>query len=182
MKRIVIFLLIIFSCQLLFAQEKAIEYKPFKFNVTLGQTNGRVRGGLATPFDNKFFYLEAQYAINKYFSFGAQLGGAFSYAGTSFLTCNYYFLNNHILRYYFGAGLGNFNYESAPVQINRFGGMLRTGVEIGHFRTGIEYNNSFPFHDPDSHSGAYGINKYWGFTFGFSIGGGLKKTSPSTAL
>jgi len=58
---------------------------------------------------------------------------------------------------------------------NKFGGMIRAGVETGHFRAGIEYNlvPSTTLKDSyDPNKTEKSKNGYLGIKIGFFLGGG----------
>ena len=59
--------------------------------------------------------------------------------------------------------------------------MLRAGVELGKFRMGAEYN-FIPSSNLQNTSGEIigeAINQYFGFTFGFYVGGGRWRNTPN---
>jgi hypothetical protein len=63
---------------------------------------------------------------------------------------------------------------------SKFGGMVRAGFELGHFRLGVEYNliPSTKITGDDGAGGTYSVtakNSYLGFKAGFFFGGGRKK-------
>ena len=70
-------------------------------------------------------------------------------AGSYLATGDYYFTSN-MVRPFAGVGAGLFSLASASLDPNtnggvsgaksKFGGMVRAGAEIGHFRVGVEYN------------------------------------------
>ena len=57
--------------------------------------------------------------------------------------------------------------------------MLRAGIELGRFRMGAEYNFIPPSNLQDTSGAVIGeaINQYFGFTFGFYVGGGRWRKS-----
>jgi hypothetical protein len=63
---------------------------------------------------------------------------------------------------------------------SEFGGMLRAGIEAGHFRIGLEYNmvpkTTFEGYDSDGNyrTGLTSSNSYIGIKIGACIGGGKK--------
>lgn len=91
-------------------------------------------------------------------------------------TIDYYF-NNKNVRPFIGAGGGIYNLVSVEATsgsngsiqipaVTKFGGMLRAGLEIWHFRAGFHYNFI-------SKSGKVN-NSYYGVTLGIVFGGGVK--------
>lgn len=108
-------------------------------------------------------------------------------------TLNYYINNgNSRVAPYIGAGFGyyalsNIQVEDTNIDDDDIGNleasfawapMIRAGVELGKFRLGAEYN-FVPSSDLQNVSGQVvgeAINQYFGFTFGFFVGGGRWET------
>jgi len=155
----------------------AITYRLFKVDIMLGlwpnSSNNSNNGSVS-------FAVEPHYRLSEQFIMGLNIKGTgitLSDTYSSFLiTGDYYF--NHGKRessvlLFTGAGLGvvtytytSFNIFSTnnpgPVSSSNLGGLIRAGLETGHFRGTFEYNitgNSY---------------QYPSFTFGFFFGGGKK--------
>lgn len=104
-------------------------------------------------------------------------------------TLNYYFNNgNSRVAPYIGAGFGyyalsNIEIEDTNIDDDDIGDleasfawapMIRAGVELGKFRLGAEFN-FVPSSDLQNVSGQVvgeAVNQYFGFTLGFTLGGG----------
>jgi hypothetical protein len=181
------------------AQES--DLKPFKCDVSLGYAipaGSGSKGGI-------LFVVEPKYAVMSKLSVGLRLEGALmarfggSYdmygdpqdvsvkASSSYLaTADYYFTDNYKLRPF--AGIGGGAFLLAGIESNassdqassgaKLGAMLRAGVEISHFRVGVEYNlvpkTTFVGYDSngDEVSGLTSKNSYIGIKIGACIGGG----------
>lgn len=68
-------------------------------------------------------------------------------SGSYVATADYYFTNNYSFRPFIGGGAGVFslvfddsNYDDDVVTATKFGGLIRVGGEVKHFRFGVEYN------------------------------------------
>lgn len=104
-------------------------------------------------------------------------------------TANYFFNNgNSRVAPYIGAGFGY--YALANVEVKEpsstssgsgdleadfvWAPMIRAGIELAKFRLGAEYNIVPPSNLQDVNGQVIGeaINQYFGFTLGFTIGGG----------
>jgi outer membrane protein X len=106
-------------------------------------------------------------------------------AGSYLLTGDYYFTSNTV-RPFAGAGVGLFSLAAASANEtdgsiaaakSKFGGMLRAGVEISHFRIGVEYNlvgNTDLKSVTDNSTIGTSKNSYIGIKIGAVIGGGKK--------
>lgn len=106
-------------------------------------------------------------------------------AGSYLLTGDYYFSDNYSFRPFGGIGAGIFSLASAEVTStseavsggSKFGGMIRGGFEMKHFRLGIEYNivpktNIIGFDSDGNEATLKSKNGYLGLKLGFCIGGG----------
>lgn len=117
--------------------------------------------------------------------YDGEVSGNASIAGT----INYYF-NNGSSRVapYIGAGFGYYSLASIDLQDTNFdeaeignleadfawAPMVRAGIELAKFRLGAEYN-FVPTSNLQNISGdviGEAINQYFGFTLGFTLGGG----------
>lgn len=184
MKKLV-FSLVLLSTMLLTKAQSTL-YKPFKVDISVGDaipSGSGSKGGV-------LFAFEPKYAINDNITLGLRLEGAVTargfvdqygdmvqgeaHASASYLiTGDYYFTTSYV-RPFAGIGVGIYNWAGATADENgntvvtaaqtSFGIAPRVGVEIGHFRLGIEYNVA----------GKTGIinNNYLGIKAGFCIGGG----------
>ncbi|HSC52028.1 MAG TPA: hypothetical protein VLC98_00290 [Phnomibacter sp.] len=164
-------------------------FKPFKVDMSLGGAlpingTGNARGGGISS-------IEPKYAITDQFALGLRMemamlgrfitnnqdryGEGDLLANSSYLFTGDYYFNNQKCRPFMGAGAGlyqivgailndNISFESIFFA-NKFGGMVRSGFEAGHFRLGAEYN-LIPKTRLSQH------NHYIGFKVGFCIGGG----------
>ena len=105
-------------------------------------------------------------------------------AASYVLTGDYYFSSNTV-RPFAGAGVGLFSLAAASADEtnggvatakSKFGGLLRVGAEISHFRVGIEYNLVGKTDLKDASNATIGSSKnsYIGIKIGGVIGGGRK--------
>lgn len=164
-------------------------YKPFKVDMGLGYAHPQGKGNKA----GALLYLEPKVNLLDKLSVGirteatAMARGYINVNNTSvtgdaglslsFLgTADYYFINR-VVRPYIGAGAGIYNLvgvvatssDGGSVNIpaeTKFGGMVRAGLEIWHFRIGLEYNMI--------QKSALTDNNYLGIKFGIVFGGGVK--------
>lgn len=186
------------------SQEKeAAEYKPFKVDVSVGYAipGGKgAKGGI-------LFAVEPKYAVISNLSVGLRMEGAvvarFSgydengdvmdasvkASGSYLATGDYYFNTGSSFRPFTGAGAGIFSIASVEVNSTsgevsggtKFGGMVRSGFELSHFRFGFEYNivpkTKFDGFDENGNptTGLTSNNSYIGIKIGAVIGGGRKK-------
>ncbi len=182
-----------------FAQEE-VELKPFKVDVSLGYA---IPGGSGSK-GGVLFAVEPKYAVMPNLAVGLRMEGAvvarFSgydangdianadvNASASYLaTGDYYFKDNYSFRPFAGAGVGLFSLAAANISAtggesagtsSKFGGMVRAGLEAGHFRFGIEYNivPSSMLDGFDANGNPAKIeskNSYLGIKLGVCIGGG----------
>lgn len=189
---------ILFLCAVAIANA---QFKPFKFDLSTGYAipSGKgAKGGI-------LFVGEPKYAVIPNLSVGLRFEVAVmargmadaqgnvaevdvKAAGSYLATGDYYFTSNTV-RPFAGAGAGIFSLASASVNNttgsagagSKFGGMVRTGVEISHFRIGLEYN-IVPSTDVEVYDAASGEtttgkakNSYIGIKIGATIGGGRIK-------
>jgi len=176
----------------------AQDFKPFKVNLSLGYAKpagpGASGGVLVSA--------EPKYGWNDYIDFGFRMEGAMmaravmindeagegeiKFSGSYLLTTTMLLTDTYVRPYVgFGAGL----YRSAGMGVsadaanpegdvameasNKFGGMLRAGLKMGHFVLGAEYNlvpsTKYSLSTGDK---IKGTNSYLGVKLGFDIGGG----------
>lgn len=180
------------------AQSKT-DLKPFKVDVSLGYA---IPGGTGAK-SGVLFAIEPKYAVISNLSLGLRMEAAviarFSgydaegtvnsasvkAAGSYLATGDYYFSDNYSLRPFAGAGAGIFSLASAEFDSDqgvisggtKFGGMVRTGIEMKHFRLGVEYNivpkTTFTGFDSNGDEAKLtSKNGYIGIKLGVCIGGG----------
>jgi len=182
-----------------FTAASAQDFKPFKVNASLGYAKPAgpgASGGLLVS-------LEPKYGWNEFLDFGFRIEGGImgralvvdgvssdtelKMAASYVLTSNLNFSSGYVKPFVgLGAGLfqtagmsifsGSGEEEGGDVQVqagNKFGGMARAGVKIGHFVLGAEYN-LIPATRYSLNSGeaVRGTNSYLGIKLGFDIGGG----------
>jgi outer membrane protein X len=180
------------------------EFKPFKVDVSLGYA---IPGGTGAK-GGVLFVVEPKYAVIPSVSVGLRMEAAVmargtvdangnaanvdvKAAGSYLLTGDYYFTQNTV-RPFAGAGLGIYSLAAASANSDgttsastsassKFGEMVRAGVEISHFRFGLEYN-IVPKTTVETINGMTGgkttyttKNGYLGIKIGICIGGGKIK-------
>ena len=199
MKKITFGILLLSAVVVGNAQEQ--HFKPFKVDLSTGYAipSGKgAKGGI-------LFVGEPKYAVIPNLSVGlrfevaimargmADASGNVSEvdvkaAGSYLATGDYYFMQSTV-RPFAGAGLGIYSLASASANNttasagagSKFGEMVRGGVEISHFRFGLEYNIVPSTNEEaiDAQSGeTYTVkakNSYVGIKLGFTIGGGKIK-------
>jgi hypothetical protein len=200
MKKITFSILLLTTVFIANAQQ---EFKPFKVDVSLGYA---IPGGTGAK-GGVLFVVEPKYAVIPNLSVGLRMEAAVmargtvdangnaadvdvKAAGSYLLTGDYYFTQNTV-RPFAGAGLGIYSLAAASANSDgvsssasastKFGEMVRAGVEIGHFRIGVEYNivPSTKLETVNMSTGAKTTyttkNGYAGIKLGFCIGGGRIK-------
>jgi opacity protein-like surface antigen len=173
-------------------------FKPFKVDVSLGYA---IPGGSGAK-GGVLFAFEPKYAVANSITLGLRMEAAIvargfsgtgdeidevdvKAAGSYLLTGDYYFTENRSFRPFAGAGAGIFSLAAASIYDNgnsaavgassKFGGLIRTGFEAGHFRLGVEYNMV-----PNTNLATEGSekviskNSYIGIKLGVCIGGGSR--------
>ena len=194
MKKIVLSFLMLASVAIANAQ---YEFKPFKVDVSLGYA---IPGGEGAK-GGVLFVIEPKYAVIPNLSVGLRMelavmarGTVDAYgnsadvdvkaAGSYLVTGDYYFTSNTV-RPFAGAGLGIYSLAAASVAnentsagaSSKFGEMIRAGVEISHFRVGLEYNivpkTTMEYINSNGVKTTTSMkNGYIGIKVGFCIGGG----------
>jgi outer membrane protein X len=184
---------IIITCLAIFAQaQKKNSFKPFKVDLAIGYA---IPGGSGSK-GGVVLALEPKYALNDNLTLGLRLETALTARGAvdasgmevtgdikgmgSYFATADYFFNTHKFRPFVGAGLGvvniaaaSFDTQSSQIDAEdvqastNFGFMPRVGFELGHFRTGLEYNIMGKTGDIN--------NNYLGIKLGFFFGGGRLK-------
>ena len=182
--------------------QDAVYLKPFKVDLSIGYA---IPGGEGTK-GGIIFAFEPKYAVIPNLAVGLRMEGAIiakfsgydedgnamntkvKAAGSYLATGDYYFTGNFALRPFAGVGAGIFSL--AGIEMNsssenisggsKFGGMVRGGIEAGHFRLGLEYNivpkTTFEGYDSDGNyvTGLTSSNNYIGIKLGAFIGGGKR--------
>lgn len=194
MKRVSLIILSLCAVVIVNAQE----FKPFKVDISTGYAipSGKgAKGGV-------LFAIEPKYAVMDALSLGLRMEAAVMARGYDLnntngdasvdvkaaasyvLTGDYYFSSNTV-RPFAGAGIGLFSLAAASADEtnggvatakSKFGGLLRVGAEISHFRVGIEYNLVGKTDLKDASNATIGSSKnsYIGIKIGGVIGGGRK--------
>ncbi len=182
------------------AKSQESDLKPFKVDISLGYA---IPGGKGAK-GGVLFAVEPKYAVLSSVSLGLRMEGAvvarFSgydengdamdasvkASGSYLVTGDYYFTDNYSFRPFAGGGAGIFSLASAELNSNsgevssgtKFGGMIRAGFELSHFRLGLEYNlipkTTFTGYDENGEitTGLTSKNGYIGIKVGVCIGGG----------
>ena len=190
---------ILFLSSVVFAKAQDAEFKPFKVDLALGYA---IPGGTGAK-GGVLFALEPKYAVIPNVSVGLRMEGAVMVrghvdangnaedlsakaAGSYLVTGDYYFTSTTV-RPFAGLGLGIYSLATASSDNNgttssasagsKFGEMVRAGVEIAHFRVGLEYNIvPKTKYEVVASNGAKSElsskNGYIGIKLGFFIGGG----------
>ena len=179
-------------------------FKPFKVDVAFGgaiPSGSGAKGGV-------LFAIEPKYAVMDQLAVGLRMEAALTARGfvssdgesaqadvkasSSYLATGDYYFSNNTFRPFAGVGAGIFRLAAAKfdngeggsdelfASSSKFGGMVRAGFELSHFRLGIEYNliSSTKITGDDGAGGTYTVsakNSYMGLKAGFFFGGGRKK-------
>ena len=203
MKKIAFSILLLTSVVFAKAQTES-PFKPFKFDVSIGYAEP---GGTGAK-GGVLFAMEPKYEVIPNLSVGARYEIAIMVRGqidnststtnvtakgaASYLVTGDYYFTQTKARPFAGLGLGIYTLASASATSNgtttstasagggsKFGQMVRGGVELSHFRFGVEYN-IVPSTKVDMvnssgvHSTASAKNGYLGIKVGICIGGGRK--------
>ncbi len=191
MKIFSILFLFVLITKLAISQSLEKEFKPFKVDLSMGYANPQGSGSKA----GVLVAIEPSYALMDQFSIGFRLESAamaraalFSSeayaigdvsANISYLITSDYYFTKCGFRPLIGAGFGLYSLAAITASSNsveidiptshKFGFMLRTGFEVGHFRAGVEYN----------FIGRDGLlkNSYLGAKLGVVFGGGRYKAT-----
>jgi hypothetical protein len=194
MKKIVLSFLMLASVAIANAQ---YEFKPFKVDVSLGYA---IPGGEGAK-GGVLFVIEPKYAVIPNLSVGLRMEAAImargradaaginsevdvKAAGSYLVTGDYYFTSSKA-RPFAGAGLGIYSLAAASTEDegasvssgSKFGEMIRAGVELSHFRVGLEYNivpkTTMEYINSNGEKTTTSMkNGYIGIKVGFCIGGG----------
>lgn len=199
MKKISLFLVLVTIGSFSAIAQSESDLKPFKVDVSVGYA---IPGGSGAK-GGVLFAIEPKYAVMSTLSVGLRMEGAviarFSgyntdgsvnnasvkAAGSYLATGDYYFSDNYSFRPFAGAGAGIFKLANAEFNSNeegvssgsKFGGMIRAGFELSHFRFGVEYNivPKTTFNGYDTNGDVTKMtskNGYLGIKIGVCIGGG----------
>jgi hypothetical protein len=207
MKRFLMISVAVLNMTLAKAQSSGGAFSPFKVDIAFG---GAIPSGTGAK-GGVLFALEPKYAVMPQLSVGLRLEAALTARGfeandgssasakvaasSSYLATGDYYFSNNTFRPFVGAGVGIFQLASASFdnsQIDgtvgtgsatKFGGMIRAGFELSHFRLGIEYNligkSSESTTESDGNGNTFtstvsSKNSYLGLKLGFFFGGGRK--------
>ena len=180
-------------------------FKPFKVDVAIGAaipSGEGAKGGV-------LFAIEPKYAVMDQLAIGLRIEAALTARGfaspdgesahadvkasSSYLVTGDYYFSNKYFRPFAGVGAGIFSLAAASADFgdgsgstellassSKFGGLIRAGFELGHFRLGVEYNligsTTIPLTDGTNNFGTIkSKNSYLGIKTGFFFGGGRKK-------
>ena len=185
---------------------KAQSFSPFKVDLAIGaaipQGSG-AKGGV-------LFSLEPKYAVIQRLSVGMRIEAAVMARGfqasdgfstsadvaasASYLLTSDYYYTNLSFRPFTGVGVGMYSFASASVNNQgvggssgaRFGTMVRSGFEAGHFRMAFEYNivgktsQTTVDGSGNTKTTITSRNNYMGIKIGFFFGGGRRKEQTGT--
>lgn len=178
--------------------QKTDEYNPIKVDISLGYAmpggTGAKGGGL--------FSAEPKYEVIKNLAVGLRMEIAIMArgianssttnnleikgSGSYLATGDYYFSSTRSFRPFAGVGIGLYRLAAATTAnsgsdvskvTSKFGEMIRAGMEIGHFRLGVEYNfvpDAEMYLSSSSSTKATFKNGYMGIKLGFCFGGNKK--------
>lgn len=178
----------------------AQNYKPFMVDIALGYASPGGKGAKG----GVLFAIEPKYSVIDQIKVGLRFEGAVvarGYAGANIeddmqvdvkasgsyvATGDYYYTSKRGFRPFSGIGGGLYSIAAASVSTtdeemaavgasSKFGGLVRSGIEAGHFRFAVEYN-LIPKTKLVTESGKTieSNNGYLGIKIGATIGGGKK--------
>jgi hypothetical protein len=203
MKKILVLSAAVLSISMARAQSSGGQFQPFKVDLAIGDAIPQGPGSKG----GVLFAIEPKYAVMDQLSVGLRLEAALTERGftsndgssasakvaaaSSYLLTGDYYFSNNAFRPFVGAGVGVYQLASASFDDNsnngavgtgaatKFGGMLRAGFELHHFRLGVEYN--LVGKSSETSDDGYGDvvtvsskNSYLGIKLGFFIGGSRK--------
>lgn len=181
------------------AVTNAQNFKPFKVDLSTGYA---IPGGEGAK-GGVLFAIEPKYAVISNLSVGLRFETAIMARGFadntgqvakmevkaagSYLITGDYYLTENTVRPFAGIGAGLYSLAAASAGTSgesvgsgsKFGGLARLGVELGHFRMGLEYNlvpaTKIAVYDGNSTYTSETKNGYIGIKIGAVIGGGRIK-------
>ena len=186
------------------AQFVSHNFKPFRVDVMLGYaipSGPGAKGGVAVSLEPKYsiidkvsvgLRMEAAITARGYVKSDGSAVSADVKASGSYLFTGDYYYTNKFFRPFSGVGTGIFSLASASVSATaqngtasasggtKFGGMVRSGFDLGHFRFVAEYNligksTQIVTDDQGVPTGTAQIkNSYASIKLGFFFGGGRK--------
>ena len=200
MKKIAFSILLLTSVVIAKAQTES-PFKPFKVDASIGYAmpgGEGAKGGFLLAIEPKYEVIP-NLSVGIRWELAVMVRGTVDQtgnttkvnakaAGSYLLTGDYYFTQNTV-RPFAGAGLGIYSLAAASADNSgvtaagagsKFGEMVRAGVELSHFRVGLEYNiiPSTKLETINSQTGVHTTNSsknsYLGIKVGFVIGGGRK--------
>jgi outer membrane protein W len=202
MKKIYLSLCLAIACLSVFAQSKQSELRPFKVDASIGYAmpaGSGAKGGILVALEPKYAVMDnlslglrMEVAVVARFSgydeTGQPLDVNVKASGGYLATADYYLTNMYAFRPFVGGGVGIYTIATAESSSSgsggasvgsKFGGMIRAGIEAGHFRLGVEYNivPSSKIEGFDSNGNPAELtskNGYLGIKVGVCIGGGRK--------
>jgi hypothetical protein len=183
----------------------AQNYKPFRVDIMSGwaipQGDG-AKGGVAFSFEPRYsiidklsvgLRLEAAITARGWVASDGSSASADVSASGSYLATSDYYYSNRFFRPFSGVGTGVYSLASASFAANsqngsvglagstKFGGMIRSGFELSHFRFAVEYNligkskQTVTDGNGNTLGTATAKNSYCAIKIGFFIGGGKKQ-------
>ncbi|WP_266365096.1 outer membrane beta-barrel protein [Tellurirhabdus rosea] len=179
----------------------AQEFKPFKVNTSVGYAKPSgpgASGGLLASVEPKYgwnefidfgFRIEGALMARALVVDGQTSESEIKAMGSYLLTTNLLFTDTYV-KPYVGIGAGLYRTAGMGISVvedgeeeptgemdvqasNKFGGMIRAGLKIGHFVLGAEYNLvPATKYSLSTGEAVKGNNSYLGIKLGFDIGGG----------
>lgn len=194
---------------LCFTFSQAQTFNPFKVDLAIGGAipNGSgAKGGVLFSLEPKYavisrlsvgLRIEAAIMARGYMSSNGSTASANVSAAASYIATSDYYYTHSFFRPFTGVGAGLYRFASASIDNSgnnvgttagsKFGTMIRSGFEVGHFRLAAEYNiigkNTQTYTDASS-GNKYTVsskNSYMGFKLGFFFGGGRVSGDKSVA-
>lgn len=203
MKKIAFSILLLTSAVFAKAQIES-PFKPFKVDASMGYAmpgGTGAKGGFLLAIEPKYEVIpnlsvgirwEIAIMVRGQVDNSTSTAKVDAKAAASYLATGDYYFSQTKIRPFAGLGLGIYKLAAASATSNgtttstaaasagsKFGEMVRAGVELSHFRLGVEYN-IVPSTKVDMvnssgvHSTASTKNGYLGIKAGFVIGGGRK--------
>jgi hypothetical protein len=196
--------LLVLSVALLTISMAKAQFAPFKVDMAFGAaipSGSGSKGGVLFALEPKFapmrqlaigLRLEAALTARGFVASDGSSASADVAAVASYLVTGDYYLPCLIFRPFIGAGTGVFSLASATFSGNgsggnsgtaastKFGGMVRAGFELGHFRMAVEYNLVGNTSETVTEQGGNQTitvsskNSYLGAKIGFFFGGGRR--------